>query len=268
MKINILITFILALFFSSCTENIQLDLNSSNPQIVVEGSVPVNRKARISLTKSVNFDDENSFPTVSNAIVTLKDNVGNSETLTEIVPGVYTSNSIIGMVGRTYSLTVNCDNKLLTSSCEIPNAVKFDSLDVEVAERMGFRNNESNLPGTLYTVKVKFNDPANETNYYRFIEYVNKKTTGNIYVFDDRINNGKTNEKNLFNFNRYLVTGDVVTVEMQCITQAVYEYFNSFGNVSMGPSSSSPANPYTNINGSVLGYFSAYTSEYKSFTIK
>ena len=56
-------------------------------------------------------------------------------------------------------------------------------------------------------------------------------------------------------------------VEMQGISQAVYEYFNSFGNLGMGPSSSTPANPYTNIDGSQLGYFSAHTSEIKSVII-
>jgi hypothetical protein len=268
MKFNKLITFISLLFFSACTEIIQLDLNSSNPQVVIEGSVPVDGKARISLTKSVNFDNTNSFPTVSNALITLKDDLGNSENLAETVPGVYISNQMIGIVGRTYSLTVNTDGKTLSSSCKIPNLVKFDSLNVEVAERNGFRGGSTNELGTLYTVKVKFKDPANETNYYRFIEYVNRKSTGNVYVYEDRLNNGKTNEKNLFNFNRYLTKGDIVTVEMQCITQAVYEYFNSFGNLSMGPSSSTPANPFTNINGSVLGYFSAHTSEKKSVTIK
>ena len=70
------------------------------------------------------------------------------------------------------------------------------------------------------------------------------------------------------NFNRYLSKGDTVTVEMQCIDKTVYEYFNSFGNLGMGPSSSTPANPYTNLNGAVLGYFSAHTSERKSVIIK
>jgi len=259
---------LLLIFLSACTENIQLDLNSSDPQIVVEGSVPVDGKARISLTKSVNFDDSNIFPTISYAKITLSDNIGNSETLSEINPGIYTSNQITGMVGRIYSISFNYNDKTISSSCKLPNPVKFDSLEVKEADRISFGGlSSSNESGTLYTVKVKFNDPASETNYYRFIEYINGKSTGNIYVYDDRINSGKTNEKTLINFNRYLVKGDVVMVEMQCISQAVYEYFNSFGNLGMGPSSSTPANPYTNIDGSQLGYFSAHTSEIKSVII-
>jgi hypothetical protein len=55
---------------------------------------------------------------------------------------------------------------------------------------------------------------------------------------------------------------------MQCIDKAVYEYFESMGNVNMGPNSSSPANPYTNLKGAKLGYFSAHTVERKYITIK
>ena len=49
---------------------------------------------------------------------------------------------------------------------------------------------------------------------------------------------------------------------------AVYEYFESMGNVNMGPNSSSPVNPYTNLKGAKLGYFSAHTVERKYITIK
>lgn len=269
MKINIFLLLSIVFLLSACTETIQLDLNSSNPQIVVEGSVPVDGKTKISLTKSVNFDDNNSYPAVNNAIVVLTDNIGNSETLTESTPGVYVSNQMTGIVGRTYSISVKVDDKTITSSCKIPNPVLLDSLVVKPFENFGpgggFGGNTNK--GTLYRVRIKFNDPASETNYYRFIEYINGKSTGNIYVYDDRLNNGKIMDKSLFNFSRYLLKGDTVKVEMQCIDKTVYEYFNSFGNLGMGPSSSTPANPYTNLNGAVLGYFSAHTTETKSVII-
>jgi hypothetical protein len=271
MKINIYIPILILLLFSACRENIELDLNSSNPQIVVEGSVAVDGPTRISITKSVNFNDNNSFPTVSNATVIISDNIGKPDTLKESKPGIYTSSKIIGIVGRTYSLTVKANDKTITSSGTIPNPVKFDSLNV-MPPQGGFGGGGfgggNTQTGTLYFVRVKFNDPENETNYYRFVEYINSKPTGNIYVYDDRLNNGKTNDKTLLNFTRYLVKGDTVTVEMQCIDKAVYEYFNSFGNLGMGPSSSTPANPYTNLNGAVLGFFSAHTVERKQVIVK
>jgi hypothetical protein len=35
-----------------------------------------------------------------------------------------------------------------------------------------------------------------------------------------------------------------------------------------GPNSSSPANPYTNLSGAILGYFSAHTVERVDYILK
>ena len=101
-------------------------------------------------------------------------------------------------------------------------------------------------------------------NYYRFVEIVNNEFT-NSYVYDDRLNNGEDVTINLFDFTRELLPGDVLQIEMQCVDEFVYEYFNSFDNTQ--GNSATPANPYTNIVGSELGYFNAHTSEVKEIII-
>lgn len=268
MRNNIQIFLSLVLILSSCTQDIQLDLNSSDPQIVIEGSIPLNGKAKVTITKSSNFDQSNSFNVLNNANVTLTDNTGNSELLQEITQGIYASNEMVGVTGRTYMLSVKALDKTISAEGKIPNPVKFDSLNVEVAETFGRPNFDPNVSkGTLYSVTVFYHDPIAEKNYYRFIEYINGVSTGTIYVSDDRLTNGKPNIRNLFNFNRYLRKGDSITVEMQSIDQAVYEYFNSFENAAMGPGASTPANPFSNLKGAVLGYFSAHTSAQKTVKI-
>jgi len=271
MRFNIIKLLFIAGIFSACQETISLDLNSSDPQIVVEACVSTNAKAKVTLSKSVNFNVDNTFPMVQKAAIMLTDDVGNSDTLTESLPGIYYSKSMIGVVGRTYSISIKTGDKTITSTCKIPNPVHFDSISVEPAETFGrgnFGGGTTTHTGTLYTVKAIFKDPVSETNYYRFVEYVNGSATGGIYVYDDRLTNGKKNEKNLLNFNLYLEKGDVLIVEMQCIDKSVYEYFNSFGNTGMGQGTSTPANPYSNLTGNILGYFSAYTVDRKKFVIK
>ncbi len=255
---------IAASFFASCTEIIKLDINSSDPQIVVEANVPAGENAVVKLTKSINLDNENQFQGVENAVVTLIDNKGNSEILAEKSPGIYITKTIKGVVGRNYSLTVKSGDKTITSTCTIPDPVSFDSLKVSVQERFGGFGNTSN--DTLYQVNVKYTDPAAKTNFYRFVEYINGVSTGNIHIYDDRLSEGKTVERGLFNFNRTLSKGDTITIEMQCIQEPVYNYFESFGNMRMG--SSTPANPYTNLTGTTLGYFNAHTVERKTVVIK
>ena len=97
---------------------------------------------------------------------------------------------------------------------------------------------------------------------------VNDRAAKGNSIVDDRLTNGNTSERNIIIYDADLKPGDVFIVEMQCIDKAVYEYFESMGNVNMGPNSSSPANPYTNLKGAKLGYFSAHTVERKYITIK
>jgi len=264
MKRYISTLIIAACILNSCTEIIKLDINSSDPQIVVEASVPSGENAWVKLTKSINFDEANQFQAVENALVILTDNDGNSELLTEKSPGIYSTLIMKGVVGKNYSISIKSGDKTITSSCKIPEPVSFDSLKVSVQERFGGFGNAGN--DTLYQVNVKYTDPATKTNFYRFVEYINGVSTGNIHIYDDRLSEGKTVERGLFNFTRILSKGDTITIEMQCIQEPVYNYFESFGNMSMG--SSTPANPYSNLNGTILGYFSAYTVERKSFVIE
>ena len=67
-------------------------MNSSEPQTVIEGNIGTTGDSTlIKITKSINFDESNNFPLVQNAIVTVSDDAGNSETLTEISAGNYSS---------------------------------------------------------------------------------------------------------------------------------------------------------------------------------
>jgi hypothetical protein len=56
-----------------------------------------------------------------------------------------------------------------------------------------------------YEVRVQYKDPADEVNFYRFVEIVNNEIT-NSYVFDDRLNNGEYVTVPLMDLSRELVT--------------------------------------------------------------
>jgi hypothetical protein len=268
INLSIAISFIYLL--SSCSEVIEIDIIDAAPQIVIEGSVGTNGdSSEIKISKSINLYADNVFPTVSNAIVILSDDLGNRDTLIETSSGTYKSNHIFGQSGLTYNLEVQAENNILTSVSKIPNQVNFDSLIIsENLATGGPGGPGGGTPGEIrYKVFVVFQDPPNEKNYYRFVEYVNGVQRSRLYISDDRLTDGLTNKLELRSSKKYL-SGNVVTFEMQCIDKAIYDYFNSFENLNGGPqSSSTPANPYTNIVGSKLGYFSAHTVQRISYTI-
>lgn len=266
---KIICSLLAVAFLSSCTEIIDIDINSSEPEIVVEATVPVNEAAKVLVTKSIDLDATNTFTNVQNAVVTITDNEGNSEILTENMPGIYSGLSITGKVGATYHLSVKTENKNITSDCKIPELVAIDSISVLNSIYPGGGSPMSdNQSADFYEINVTYSDPADRPNYYRIVLFLNGVPLGGNNVYDDRFTNGNQVTNTLIVYNPLIKNGDKIMIEMQCIDKAVFDYFDSLGNSAMGPrNSSSPANPYTNLTGGLLGFFSAHTVQRKEYTI-
>lgn len=270
LKNTIFILMITGLTLSSCTEIIDIDINSSDPEIVVEATIGENEFAEVAISRSIGLNEAVSFQPVENATVTISDQNGNRETLTEITAGIYVSTTLVGETGKKYSLQIQAGEHNISSVSTIPGHVPIDSFKVENSIYPG--GGPPVFPGQkapFYEIKVNYTDPVNEKNYYRFILYVNDKPQPNNYIYDDRLTNGNAQETFMIIYNENLGDGDKIKVEMQCIDKLVYDYFSSISNAGGGPGgSSTPANPYTNLTGTVLGYFSAHTVERKEFELE
>ena len=106
-KIQTLILSLSTIMFVACEKVIDIDLNDVEPKIVVEANIDdIEGPYQVKLTKTVNYNQSNMFPTVSDAVVTLSDSEGNTEVLVESVPGIYVSTLIEGVPGRTYTLDI------------------------------------------------------------------------------------------------------------------------------------------------------------------
>jgi len=242
----------------ACTEVIYIDLNSSDPQVVVEAHLAESGKVEVRLRRSVNFEADNVFPAVEGALVYLEDEFGNSTQLSETQPGQYLSTVAPVQNEKSYRLLIYSDEKIITAEDKMPRAVRMDSLTVRrfkfPLEGIGDRNDSVSLLEAV----VWYNDPVQERNQYRILEFRND-TLQSISITDDQFNNGKSIGLSLFNFRKPLLPGDKLTVEFQSISRPVYEYLFGFSGVNGGPLASSPANPTTNLSGTRLGYFSAHT---------
>jgi hypothetical protein len=153
MKMNtrkLLILLAVAPLFPACKKVIDVDLNSAAPHIVIEGTMSDQPGPYfVKLSKTVNFSDANTFPTVSGALVKITDNIGTTEILTETNPGTYsTSSALIGIVGRTYTLTVNSEGKEYSASSAISSGdyvtVALQSIDKGVYEYFRTLNQANN----------------------------------------------------------------------------------------------------------------------------
>jgi hypothetical protein len=261
------ITYILFSFFglSSCTKEIELDLNSSNSKYVIEAELPQSQVATVTITKTVNYSDSNNFPAIKGAIVTITDNLGNTELLSETTAGVYKTQKIKGEEGKTYSLSVKADGQTFTAKSTMPTAVKLTGLkpSPSIFKRPG-------STAELYNIFPQFIDPEAFGNSYRFIQTRNNEVDKSLIVANDNIGNGEPNARPIISRDFDIKLGDNVTIEMRCIDKASYDYFFSLNSINAnGPGGgTTPTNPVTNLSGGALGYFSAYTIQKLSTTVK
>lgn len=260
---------ILSLFLlNSCEKEINLDLDDQSGNIVIEANV-TNQPGPyfVKITKSVAFTQTNNYPAVTGAQVILTDNTGQTETLQYVGEGKYKTNNFVGTTGRTYTLNVQAEGKQYTAQSTMPQVVNFEGLTQDSFEFGG---------EITYTLLPVFTDPPALGNRYLFNFTINDKTKKYFNAFSDNVNNGMPNQRPIFLPNddnkgtdHKVVIGDSIHVEMQSIDNNIFTYYSALLQISGGNGGSvTPSNPPSNINNGALGYFSAHTSQKKTFVIQ
>jgi len=189
---------------------------------------------------------------------------GITDSLTEVSAGtgIYRTHNTVGVPGHTYALSVTWQQQNYTATSTMPMQISLDS--ISFSQLSGFGKNQIDAI-------ANFQDPAGVKNYYQFVEFVNgTQITKDIFVFDDRLSDGKYINYTLYNDTTYLFQGDEVQVDMYCIDENVYNYFyqlNQSGGTGAFSTTASPANPTSNISNGALGYFSAHTVSSKESVV-
>jgi Domain of unknown function (DUF4249) len=261
---NIIIIGLLALLFTSCQDVIEIDLNEAEQQFVIEGAVTDQPGPyRVSIHKTVPFDQQSVYPSVSGAVVIINNGTV-SDTLNEIGDGTYETRFLPqGKPGKTYILTVQAEGQTFTATSTMPDPVRFDTLTQGSGTQPG--------GGSTILIVPNYNDPVGFGNYYRFVQWNNGVRLPNIFVADDRNSDGIRVARPLFAPGSDIETaiGDSIRVEMQSVDRAIYKYFVALdANSGNGPNASVPANPDNNFGGTCLGYFSAHTVQWRGLVVR
>ncbi|MEO8885626.1 MAG: DUF4249 domain-containing protein [Mucilaginibacter sp.] len=259
LKYHLLLAVMVLLTATSCQRVIDLKLDNAEPQLVIEGIVTsqlINQTVKIS--QSVPFSNSNVFPAVSGAIVTIADNHGNTYSLTEGIPGTYSSAKFQGRVGYTYTLTVQTNSKVYTATSTMPFPVRFDDLS--------YKDDFFSPDKKIMT--VHYQDPLNVANNYHFLLFVNSVQAKTVFVNDDNFSNGKYVDFDLYQNKSDIKVGDNVLVEAQCIDRNMFFYWFSLSQQQDNGNGPTPSNPPSNLSNGALGYFSAHTVQRLAVTIK
>jgi hypothetical protein len=253
------IFFLLVLFIAtSCEKVVDVDVEDAGQQLVIEGVLNDDGSpATVNITRTISLTGINNFPAVSNASVMMTDDAGNSYSLPLTSAGVYQNDSVEGVGGRTYFLTVNLEGKTYTAQSTMPALTPFDSLGIDSITFGG---------EATYTLTPYHFDPPGVKNSYRYKIFVNGVADKTIQVDNDDFTDGRYVSRPFFpDMDMDLNPGDILTMEMYNIDPAVYLYFFSLAQIGEGPdASATPANPVSNISGGCLGYFSAQRKQVRS----
>jgi hypothetical protein len=241
----------------SCEEVINLDLPVRNQRLVIEGLI-TNAAGpyfvKLSRTTRYNYVyDPSTIEYEKGARVILFDDLGNTDTLSEVSQGIYQSHTsiIIGIIGRSFSVDIKTlDGKHYRSDFEeMPDVPAIDSI---YFERDTSNRSPDNPAYYLYDIYVDWHDPADVNNYYlRSMSYFwDNQWHDNVqwnWVFDDKYFNGRFIEKDLVN-EAYGGYNWMFRISQYSLTEKAYQFWLLVHQQTMGAD-----NDYSNTSVPLIG---------------
>lgn len=273
---------LLFIFMASCTERIDLDLDSADPVIVIYGTVTDTLAYQsVAISSTVPYFEMEHNPTVSGAHVTITTSENEIWTLLENdnQKGTYQTETLrAGKPGETYHLKVEYDfnqdgtTELYEASSTMLSPIQLDSVQIGRMDHMGKNSFTVNLFAQepvgedFYFSKYYVNDTlATKLSKYGMMndlfmdgEYLNGYL---VYFFadmaeiDDYSDNSKKNRT-------FLSSGDELIVEFNRIEKSYYKFVKQAQDVKDGENpmfGGPPSNIQGNISNGAVGFFSTYS---------
>lgn len=256
-KITLILLSAFILF--SCEEVIDVDLNSANPRLVIDGSInwfknTTGNEQSITLTLSAPFFDD-QVPPANDAIVSITDSNDNIFNFIEDGnTGVYYNNTFIPVLNEIYTLNINYNNEDYTASEILKSVASIDFVE---------QNDQGGFTGENIELKAYYTDPADEENYYLFEFISDIPVVPALEVYEDRFTNGNQ----IFGFytEEDLESQDDVIIRNYGISKEFYEFMfillQQGSEESGGPFETQPATVrgncinQTNPDNAPFGYF-------------
>lgn len=259
---------------NSCTEKIDIELDSTHVRLAVAGFItPEEGEQYVRLTQTSNYFSNQPSPQVPGATVTVEH--GNfSVKFTEDVndPGYYRApESFVGTPGTMYHLSIKLAEPIngnvdYEAREEMPQlADKIDSVVVEYNPRF-----------EGWMIRLYAWEPPT-TDFYMFNGMRNGRlitdSVSRVNISDDRFFNGNyTSGAVVLVLDKdELQPGDVFTLVLSNITEEYANYILGL-QLEIRPHdpmfSGPPANVSTNLNNDAVGYFAAFPSAFVSTTVE
>lgn len=259
----LVICLLIFVTLNSCTEKIELDLDNTQPVIIIEGSISnYFDNYLVTITKSQDYWDFSKPEPVENAEIQI---IAQQDTfhLFEVSEGVYSTGSMRGLPGNTYTLVVNTDDRIFTAQSTMPSEPVIDSINFEP---------NKNEPG-VFDVLLYAQEPPGDNYYYWGLMKNRNLVTTSLDEFrfanDDLIDGNYLSGLKVHAIEAE--PGSRVTLIMASIPEDYFNYCLSIlkeTKYSDSPFEPAPANPETNIKGGALGFFHTYAETRKTRIVR
>ncbi|WP_442266916.1 DUF4249 domain-containing protein [Tenacibaculum sp. ZS6-P6] len=272
MKKSIYILFItISTIFSSCTDVVDVDVPNGGDRLVVEASInwekgTLGNEQTIKLSTSTTFFDSAPNVPVTGATVTItKENDGAQFIFTDQNNGEYITTNFVPEIGAAYNLNIVYNGETYTASETLVGFTEINS----VTQEDGFNEDE-------FRVRVLFNDPSEEVNYY-LGEFIQENlAVPSLAAVRDEFLNG--NEAFVLHFDEKNIPGTEIDIKVFGISEDFYFYIDQLiqqsGTQGGGPFQSTPSQlkgncvNVNNPNEEVLGYFRLSQFAKTNYTIQ
>lgn len=269
MKKQVIYLLGIALIFGlgSCRKVVDWELPNAEPALVVEAQISnVEEYWTVTLTKTQDYFNPNDPPVVSDALITISDDMGQIDTLVYQNDGIYENQTLRQCeVGRTYTLNIKHEGKEYFASEILRDQLPFDT--VGAVYNPGI---EGFAEAGFYLVEIAQESEA-LGDYYQWKVYVNDTLQNDFYILDsDEFadfsyfnRNFDISQATIDNLPRpfpfLLEVNDTVTLEQMCISKNYFDFLFDIEvqrSKSGSPFDSPAANPISNISNGAFGYFS------------
>lgn len=252
MKKNVFYFAFIILTFFSCQKEIDIDLNSSDPKMVIEANYIANEgKVRVLVSKSSNYFDVFQLSTIDDAIVTIQEESGSAINVPLLSNGTYELTGLTPNFGSNYIIKVShngvvyeATSKLLPTLTLLPSYTEYQAQSIFSDEG--------------YWIYYRFQDFPGLGNCYNLIPTyygIRYDKFGEYTGGEDLLTDGNLVERP---FIETFQIGDTVILELQSINQKVYNYNRELSSSGMA-TNAAVGNPNYFWSNKALGYFSAYS---------
>ncbi|PCH76657.1 MAG: hypothetical protein COB98_05575 [Flavobacteriaceae bacterium] len=224
----LMVVFLFAFLFSSCTEVVDIDLQYEENRLVIEASLDwkkgtTGKDQRIYLSRTTPYFENSSARVINAQVTVINKNTGDEFTFTDLKNGLYIIDDFIPIIGDTYLLTVISENQVYTAEETMMSVPEFTRVEQSL---------EGGFVDDILEVTFYFDDPVDVPNYY--LSYFHQE--GALLPYLREYSDEFTDGNELFHFyekddeddelGQTFKPGDVVDIRNYAISEGYYNYIS------------------------------------------